>query len=182
MEKLESLIKSAQTGNREAFGQIYKLYFVKIFRYAKYNTNDEDEAQDICQETFVKAWKNIKKFDSDRENWSIQAFLFTITRNLIIDRSRKKKELHISEYLEIETNEDLYKELERKNNAETVREILSKLDETEQQIIILRYFEEMDTKEIANILNINDGAIRVRLHRTMEKMKQITENLYGKRN
>lgn len=182
MEELITLVQKAQKGNREAFGEIYKLYFAKIYKYCKFNTNDEDEAQDICQETFVKAWKNIKKFDSDRENWSIQAFLFTIARNLIIDRSRKKKDLHINEYLEIETNENFYENIEKENNINIVKQALSKLEEIERQIIILRYFEEMDTKQIANILGIKDGALRVRLHRTMEKMKQITESLYGKRN
>ena len=182
MEELITLVQKAQKGNREAFGEIYKLYFAKIYKYCKFNTNDEDEAQDICQETFVKAWKNIKKFDSNRENWSIQAFLFTIARNLIIDKSRKKKDLHINEYLEIETNENFYENIEKENNINIVKQALSKLEEIERQIIILRYFEEMDTKQIANILGIKDGALRVRLHRTMEKMKQITENLYGKRN
>jgi RNA polymerase sigma-70 factor, ECF subfamily len=182
MEELKSLVKKAQTGNRDAFSEIYKLYFVKIFRYTKFNINDEAEAQDICQETFVRAWKSISKFDSEKTDWSIQAFLFKIARNLIIDRSRKKKELHINEYQEIETNEDLYKDIERKNNIDVVKQILGKLEETERQIIILRFFEEMDTKEIANILNIKDGALRVRLHRTMDKMKIITEGIYGKRN
>lgn len=182
MEELKSLVKKAQTGDREAFSEIYKIYFVKIFRYCKFNINDEFEAQDICQETFVKAWKSIQKFDSDRGDWSIQAFLFKIARNLIIDKSRKKRELHINEYQEIETNEDFYKDIERKNNIDIVKQVLDRLEETERQIIILRFFEEMDTKEIANILNIKDGALRVRLHRTMDKMKIITEGIYGKRN
>lgn len=182
MEELKSLVQKAQKGDREAFSEIYKLYFAKIYKYCKFNTNDDSEAQDICQETFVKAWKNIKKFDSERPDWSIQAFLFTIARNLIIDGSRRKKELHLEEYLEIETNEDFYENIDRKNNIDLVKEALSKLEEIERQIIILRYFEEMDTKQIANILGIKDGALRVRLHRTMDKLKQITQNLYGKRN
>jgi RNA polymerase sigma-70 factor, ECF subfamily len=182
MEELQSLVNKAKTGDREAFGQIYNLYFAKIFRYAKFNINDEDEAEDICQETFVKAWKSIEKFDSERPDWSIQAFLFTIARNLIIDRSRKKKDLKINEYTQIETNENFYEDLDHKENVETVKKVLSRLEEIERQIIILRFFEEMDTKEIAGILNMKDGALRVRLHRTMEKMKQITESLYGTRN
>src|SRR3989344_4655058 len=142
MEELKSLIQKAQKGDRSAFSEIYKLYFAKIYKYCKFNTNDDSEAQDICQETFVKAWKNIKKFDSERLDWSIQAFLFTIARNLIIDGSRRKKELHIEEYLEIETNEDFYENIDRKNNIDLVKQALSKLEEIERQIIILRYFEE----------------------------------------
>jgi RNA polymerase sigma-70 factor, ECF subfamily len=182
MIEIINLIKEAKKGNRRAFGEIYNLYFVKIFRYTKFNINDETEAEDITQETFVKAWKNIEKFDVERENWSIQAFLFTIARNLIIDRSRKKKELHLEEYLEIESTENIYESIERKNNIDLIKSALSKLEETDRQIIILRFFEEMETREIANILGINDGALRVRLHRAMDKLRIVVEGINGKRN
>lgn len=182
MKKLKILIQKAQKGNREAFGEIYKLYVTKIFRYCKFNVNDEFEAQDICQETFVKALKSIKDFDANRNNWSIQAFLFTIARNLIIDRSRRKKTLNIDNQQLLETNEDFYEHIDKKNNINIVRQALSKLEDVERQIIILRYFEEMNTKQVANILGIKDGALRVRLHRTMDKLKKIMEIFYGKRN
>lgn len=182
MDELKLLIQKAQKGDKEAFGRIYKLYFEKIFKFCKFNLNDSSDAQDVCQETFVKAWKNIKKFDAERPNWSLQAFLFKIARNLIIDRSRRKKDLKIKEYLGLETHEDFYENIQKKENVSIVRQALAKLDEVERQIIILRFFEEMDTKEIANILGMKDGALRVRLHRTIEKLKVITEKLYGKRN
>lgn len=182
MDDVKNLVNKAKAGDRGAFGQIYKLYFAKIYRYCEFNLNDKDEAQDICQETFVKAWRSIKKFDTKRANWSIQAFLFTIARNLIIDRSRKKKELHLDGYLELTSGEDIYEGFERKNNVDIVKKAISRLEESERQIIILRYFEDMDTKEIANILGINDGAVRVRLHRTMEKLRKIVESLHGERN
>lgn len=182
MDELKLLIQKAQKGDKEAFSRIYKLYFEKIYKYCKFNLNDDSDAQDACQETFVKAWRNIKKFDAERPNWSFQAFLFKIARNLIIDRSRRKKDLKIKEYIGLETNEDFYENIQKKQDVSIVRQALENLDEIERQIIILRFFEEMDTKEIANILGMKDGAIRVRLHRTMDKLKIITENLYGRQN
>jgi len=63
-----------------------------------------------------------------------------------------------------------------------MRVAIKKLDEDEKQIIVLRYFEEMNTKEIANIININDGALRVRIHRILEKLKSIVEEYDRTRN
>ncbi|MFI5265552.1 MAG: RNA polymerase sigma factor [Candidatus Levyibacteriota bacterium] len=182
MGDLKTAIQRAQDGNREAYGEIYKLYYKKIFRYCSFNTRDNSAAQDICQETFVKAWKKIKDFNMERADWSFQAFLFAIARNLIIDRTREKKEYSLEAYEDIETNEDYYEALDKKNDAQKLKKALSKLDEVERQIIMLRYFEEMGSKEVANILEIKEGALRVRQSRILQKLKNIMEVLYGSKN
>lgn len=181
MEDLKRLIQKAQQGDKDAFGEIYKLYYKKIYRYCSFNVKENALAEDICQDTFVKAWKKIQSFTLD-EGWSIQAFLFTIARNLIIDNSRKKKNYSIDEYENLQTNENFIEDIDRKDDIKRVKVALSKLDETERQIIILRYFEEMESKEVAEIVGISDGALRVRSHRVMQKLKEIMEGLYGKRN
>lgn len=178
----KELIKKAQIGNKEAYGELYKKYFKKIYRYCSFNTNHDELAKDITQETFVKAWIKIKDFEL-KENWSLQAFLFTIARNLIIDQSRRKKELQIDEFENnLETDENLVDDFDKKEDIKKIKTALSKLDEVERQIIILRYFEEMDTKDVAQVIGIKDGALRVRIHRVLEKLKVIMDHEYGKRN
>lgn len=180
MEDLE-LIRRAQKGDKDAFGLLYKKYFQKIFRYCKINLNNDELAKDICQESFVKAYKKLSEFKTDGQ-WSIQAFLFTIARNLIIDNSRRKKEANLDEYENITDGHDLYEDYERKTVIKKVRIALSKLDEVDRQIVILRYFEELPSIEVAKILGIKDGALRVRTFRVMQKIKDIYEGLYGKSN
>jgi len=175
------LIKKAQKGEKEAFGLLYQKYFQKIFRYCRINTNNDELAKDICQESFVKAYKKLSSFKTDGI-WSFQAFLFAIARNQIIDISRKRKEANIEDYENLESNENLYDELERKNNINRIRTVLAKLDEMDRQIIVLRYLEELSSSEVAKILKINDGALRVRTFRVMQKVKDIFEGLYGKNN
>lgn len=177
----KELIKRAQEGSRQAFGDLYKKYFQKIYRYCKFNTSNDEIAKDICQESFLKAYKKLKEFKTDG-TWSFQAYLFTIARNLIIDASRKKREINIDEYENLESNENLYDNIEKKEIVKKVRVVISKLDEIERQIVILRFFEELPSLEVAKILNMNDGALRVRTHRVMQKLKDIFEVLYGKRN
>jgi RNA polymerase sigma-70 factor (ECF subfamily) len=181
MEDDKTLIKRAQKGESDAFEKIYNKYFQKIYRYCRINTNNEELAKDICQESFVKAWKKLKDFKMEGQ-WSIQAFLFTIARNQIIDHSRKKKDLPLDEYENITTSEDLYHEVDKRQDILRVKKILSKLDETDRQIVLLRYFEEMSSGEVANILGIKDGSLRVRTFRVMHKLKDIFEALYGQRN
>ena len=71
MEELKLLVERATSGDRNAFSEIYKSYVKKVYRYCKFNTYDEQTAQDICQEAFVRAWKKIKEFKVDDPNWSI---------------------------------------------------------------------------------------------------------------
>lgn len=181
MEDEKTLIKKAQKGDTEAYGVIYKKYFQKLYRYCKFNTKSDEQAKDICQESFVKAWKKLRDFKTEGQ-WSIQAFLFTIARNLIIDATRKKKEFALEEFESLPDEQDLYEEIDRQQDISRVRNVLSKLEDFERQIILLRYFEEMSSQEVAHILGVKDGALRVRTFRVMQKMKDIFEALYGTRN
>lgn len=177
----KELIKRAQKGEKEAFGLLYQKYFQKIYRYCKINLKNDELAKDICQESFVKAYKKLKDFKTEGQ-WSIQSFLFTIARNLMIDLSRKKREERIEEYEDIQSSENLYDDFERKQNISRVRSVLEKLDDTDKQIVILRYFEEMSSIEVAKILNMKDGALRVRTFRVMQKIKDLYESMYGQKN
>lgn len=175
------LVERAKKGEKDAYGLLYKKYFHKVFRYCKFNTKSEEEAKDVCQDAFVKAYKKISDFKTNGV-WSFQAFVFTIARNLIIDATRKKKEANIDDYENLQSDENLFDKNERHENIEKVKNVLSKLEEIERQIVLLRFFEEMPSSEVAKILGMNDGALRVRTHRVMQKMKDLYEVLYGKRN
>jgi len=173
MDDLSSLITRAQGGDHDAYGQIYTLFYKRIFRFCKFNTGSDVIAQDICQETFLKAWKALPNFS--QKGGSLQAYLFKIARNLIIDLSRKKREERLKPYHDIETNDDLEKNVERQEDVAKIRNALVELDEKDRQIVILRYFEEMTTYEAAKIVGIREGNLRVRTHRILKKLKEIIQ-------
>lgn len=172
MENINVLIQRAQKGNKDAFGEIYKIYFKKIYRYCRINLGSEETAKDVVQETFLKAWRALPTFSFDNGG-SIQAFLFRIARNLIIDLSRKRKELPLDTALEIVAKDDMEEKLDRKNDIKLVQQALSKLAPEDKQIMILRFFEEMPTAQIAQIVGISEGNLRVRLYRALKKLKEI---------
>ena len=172
MDKLSILTRRAQEGERDAFGEIYSLFYKKIYRYCQFHSESVELAQDICQETFLKAWKALPSF-SQKKGGTLQAFLFKIARNLLIDWSRKKKESKLEQHLDLESNENLMDEIERGRAIKTVRTAIRQLDGLEQEIITLHYFEELSGAEIASVVGMNEGAVRVRTHRILLKLKEI---------
>lgn len=175
MENELELIQRAKSGDKDAFGKLYKHYFPRLYRYCKANIYKDELAADICQEAFLKAWKALPSFTL-KEGGTFQAFIYRIARNLIIDLSRKKKEFSLAFYENIETDDDLIGKIERTENIDKVKRMLSKLPEKERQILLLRYFEEMSHKETAKVIGIREGALRVRTTRLLKKLKEMIQN------
>ena len=172
MENLPEIVQKAKEGDKEAFGKLYNEYYGKIYRYCMINIYKSELAQDLCQETFIRAWKSLPSFTLDKGG-TFQAYIFRIARNLIIDLSRKKKEFSLAEYVEIEVHENFEEQLDKENEVEKLKRAIAKLEDIDRQIIILRYFEEMGHSEVAKIIGINEGALRVRTARLLKKMKEI---------
>lgn len=173
MTDLSEVIEKAKRGDTKAFQEIYQTFYKKIFRYCVFNGQTEEGAKDICQEVFLRAWKSLPRF-SLKDGGTMQAFLFRIARNLLIDLSRKKKEYALKEYEDaIETNEDFIEDFAREQSIKNVKTALSELEEKDRQIVVLRYFEELSTADVAKALKMKEGALRVRIHRTLKKLEDI---------
>ncbi|MDP2632456.1 MAG: RNA polymerase sigma factor [Candidatus Curtissbacteria bacterium] len=173
MDNLSDLISKAQKGDKDAYGEIYNLFYKRIYRYCSFNTRKAEVAQDICQETFIKAWKALPSFS--QKGGSFQAYLFKIARNLIIDLSRKKKEERLEQYQEIEIESQVEDKIEQREKEAVVQLALAKLDELDRQIIILHYFEDMTGREVAKVVGIREGNLRVKTHRALKKLKSLLE-------
>lgn len=167
---VEALVARAQMGDRDAYGEVYKLYFRKIFRFVYYSVEKRTLAEDITQDTFLRAWKALPSFSSERGTF--QAFLFAIARNLVIDHSRKRREVALEFAENVFSGEDLEANLSEKQEGEMVRKSLSVLDSFEKELVIMRYFEELSYEEIANVTQKNAGAVRVRVHRALKKLRE----------
>jgi len=174
MENIEECVKKAQNGDKNAYGVLYKLYYSRIYRYCRINLSNSQAADDVCQEVFIRAWKALPKF-TFKAGGTFQAFLFKIARNLIIDLSRKKKEISIENVGEIQKDDNLIERISQKEDITRVRNALEKLAERDRQIIILRYFEEMSHSDAAKVLHMKEGALRVRTIRLLRKLKELIE-------
>jgi RNA polymerase sigma-70 factor (ECF subfamily) len=151
----------------------------KLFRLADRLLGDSEEAQDIVQEAFIKLWNRREKLDEYR---SVEALAVVTTRNLCLDKLKAKKypterlENLKTDFQEPET--DTRKDLTEL--ADKIKEIIRTLPEQMKTIIHLRDIEGYDFEEIAEVLGMNENAIRVSLSRARKKVRDemINNKLY----
>ncbi len=157
---------------QKIFTEIYNKYIDKIYRFIFLRVNSEEKAQDLCSETFLKAWKTFNNKEKKVDNY--QSFLYQIARNLIIDFYRKKSRTQIVPIEELNIS-DPAQDLENKtlinSDIKEVQTILTTLKQDYQDIIIWYYIEELSISEIAQILNKSEGATRVMLHRALNALR-----------
>jgi RNA polymerase sigma-70 factor (ECF subfamily) len=170
----DKYVKSAIAGDKESFGELYKIFLNRIYRFVYYLVRDEFLAEDITQNTFLRAWNGLSNFSVG--DGTFQSYLYTIARNLVIDDQRKKKAYPLEGYAEVlESKEDTLDAVWKDEASEKVHAALNGLEADDQQIIILRFFEEMKFEEISKIVGKDSGAIRVKVHRLMGELKQKLE-------
>lgn len=169
--ELNELVQKAQQGDKEAYGLLYKEYFTKIYRYCLVQLSRNELAQDVAQETFIRAWKSLPSCSFENDV-SFRGYLFAIARNLIIDLSRHRKDVSLNAYIELETHDSFEDDIDKKDAVEKLKKTIARLNDQERQIVILRYFEELSHAEIAYILHYNEGALRVRTMRILHKLKE----------
>ena len=148
------------------FETIYKTYWQKVFRLCMGYANDTAAAKDLAQETFIKVWKQLPTF---RNESSIGTWIFRIASNTCLRQIQKDKKMLKSELpLEIK-DEILNTNIEK--DIQLLYQYISELQEVERIIISLE-LEDMNQKEIAEIVGLSEGNVRVKIHRIKEKLTQ----------
>lgn len=178
----KTILERAQRGDADAFGQLYDFYVPKIFRFIFLKTGNKENAEDLTSETFIRFWAYISKERINRE--SAEPVIYRIARNLVIDFYRKKEiiTLEIDEEIANRISDDQQSFIERMINKEEVQEMMAAIRELKdeyQEIIILRFVEELGTDEIAEITGKTPGSVRVLSHRalkSLEKVMKLKEN------
>ncbi|WP_188467102.1 RNA polymerase sigma factor [Bizionia arctica] len=146
------------------FETIYNTYWQKVFRLCMGYVNDTDSAKDLTQETFIKIWQQLPKF---RNESSIGTWIFRIASNTCLRQIQKENKMPKSE-LPIEINADT-SEVNIENDLQFLYQCISELQELDRIIISLE-LEDINQKEIAKIVGISEGNVRVKIHRIKEKL------------
>lgn len=171
-------MKEMNTKTEKVFMESYEEFSDAIFRYALFQTSNKETALDITQDTFIKTWQYLQK---GVEIDNIKAFLYRVTKNLIIDHRRKKKSSSLDQI--IETGVDFTEEenvmrekedqFEKESDRIKVIKTINKIEEKYKEILIMRYVEEMSIKEIGDILDKSQNHVSVMIHRGVEKLKKL---------
>jgi RNA polymerase sigma-70 factor (ECF subfamily) len=169
------LVQQVKLGDREAFGKLYQLYLDKIYRFIYFRVDQQKElAEDIAADVFVKAWSKIETFKKQTKG-SFQAWLYMIARNTVIDTYREaKKSVRLEEYIPDEKANHEEKilfalEIDEAKNA------IKKLTQEQQDVLILKFVNDVSNKEIATILGKREDAIRALQYRALKELREILE-------
>lgn len=169
-EKFEKLVLKAKRGDKNAFSVLYQEYLTPIFRYLYARLGSRQEAEDLSQVVFIKAWQAIKNFRFQKK--PILSWLYTIARHSLIDFTRKKKEIPSENIRIIEpANFSIVDDI-RQKRFKTIKQAIGKLNPNHQEIIILKFIEEKSNKEIAQLLNKREDAVRAMAHRAIKSLRQ----------
>ena len=146
------------------FETIYNTYWQKVFRLCMGYINDPDKAEDLAQESFIKVWKQLPKF---RNESSIGTWIFRIASDTCLRQIEKDNRMPKSEFplgMKAEITDSSIE-----NDVQLLYQFISELPEVERIIISLE-LEDLKQKEIAEIVGLSEGNIRVKIHRIKEKL------------
>lgn len=143
------------------FEETYKSYFHNVFLFVCSLTPDRNLAEEVTQETFLKAMQNIEKFDGRKD---ILAWLFTIARNTLISHCRRQK--HLTEQPVAERYEDtMLENLMDREQADIIYSLLHRMKEPYKEVFTLRVLGELSFQRIGRIFGKSDAWARVTYYR-----------------
>jgi RNA polymerase sigma-70 factor (ECF subfamily) len=170
------LAAAAAAGDRPAFEALIRRHGPALHRYARRMTRDEDAVNDIVQETFVAAWRQIENF---RQESSVRTWLFAICARKVVDSHRVKRAVPIDDRLlepaQASASSDPFAVVSNAEFLEALESALAELPVRQRSVWILREVEELTFPEIGAILNVSPDGARGHHHRARATLQQRLE-------
>jgi RNA polymerase sigma-70 factor (ECF subfamily) len=166
-------VRRAAAGEAAAWEPLVLAHQEAVFRLAYLMLGDPDEAEDVAQETFVRAWNSLRGFDTRRP---LRPWLLRIAANLANNRRRSAGRylaaLVRGSRLERQAP-SVEEESAHEMDAQQLWRAVRRLDAADQQVIYLRYFLDLSVSETAESLQAAEGTVKSRLSRALEKLRQV---------
>ena len=160
------------------FVRVYDRYVKKIYRFVYLKVSSQEIAEDITSEVFLRVWKRYRKQELDNIK-DPGSFLYKTAKNLLVDYYRKRTKIAVMSLEDKKEIPDAGQQIDKKEivrqDIEKISNAISQLKDEHQDLIIWYYIEEVPISEIAKITNKTENAVRVAIHRAMNKLKEILE-------
>ncbi len=168
----KELIQKSQRGDNEAFGKLYDKHVRTIYNFIFYKTRHKETAEDLTSQTFFKALSHMDSVDADR---SFISWLYKIAHNSVLDHYRTKKHNDdIDDFYDLtDGSEDIGVKIDDAAEAAKVKKYLEKLSPLERDIIIMRVWQELSYKEIAEIVGKSEASCKMVYSRSIKKLRDI---------
>lgn len=193
MANLFKKYKDNKTLNRlrnkdsEAFIEVYDQYASDLYRFIYFKIGRQEEAQDLTSMVFLKAWNHIQN-NSLTDSKTLRALVYKIARNAIIDHYRQgQAKIESLDTLEnpiqiIDEDQNLEKDLNNNLEMERLTNYIMQLKEEYREIIVLKFINDLELKEISAVTGKSKGNIRVILHRALSALKKMLKEDNEKNN
>lgn len=169
------LILLCQKGQTQHFTMLYDSYVKKIYNYFYFRTLHNETAEDLTSLTFTKALEKIESFNPDKSAFS--TWLYTIAKNSLTDEYRNRKPAEdISAAENIATNLDnqtIENQTDTSMSLEKISELIKNLDPEQKEIVIMRLWEDLSFKEIAQLTGKTEAACKMSFGRTLKKWREV---------
>jgi len=167
--------------NPDAYSFLVERYEEKLLRYVmRISAGTREDAEDLLQDVFLSAYKNLNDFDQELK---FSSWIYRIAHNKVISHFRKVTARPKTTTYEgdsqllniLASDEDMQRDLEKKYTVDEVKDILETLDERYREVLVLKFLEEKDYKEISDILEKPMGTVATLINRAKKQFKEKTE-------
>jgi RNA polymerase sigma-70 factor (ECF subfamily) len=171
---VELVNRAVSSRDRAAFGELYDRFVERVYRYLYFRTANQAEAEDLTEQVFLKAWEALGKF-----TWQgrpFLAWLYRLAHNLHVDhlrRGRRSLRLDSLERHPALVDQQSASRLARTLDADLLARAVRQLTPEQQQVILLRFAEGLDTPRIASILDKHESAVRALQARALQRLRRI---------
>ncbi len=181
----QNLIRLSQAGNQETFARLYDAYIERIYRYVYFRVADEELAEDITSQVFLKVWEKLHTYQAGQSPF--MAWLYRIAHNAVIDYYRTRKvsiPLEEANPIEVSHADEINERLDLQVKSQHLRKALQQLTDEQQQVLLLKFVGGLSTSEIAQQLSKQQGAVRALQMRGLQALSKCpdlqVEQLYDR--
>ncbi|MGC8917530.1 MAG: RNA polymerase sigma factor [Thermoanaerobaculum sp.] len=181
------LVARAQAGDEQAFGELARRYEGKLRLYVLHIVGHEETARDLVQESFLRAWGNLHRYD---RSFRFSTWLFRIAHNLAVDTLRRRRHTDVSlttvdeegEVWELPLRDGLRSPLEQLANkqlAQALEAEIAKLPASLRELVMLRHFAGLQYQEIAELKGLPLGTVKNKLFRAHSVLREALAPFLG---
>ncbi|CAM1340609.1 RNA polymerase sigma factor [Tenacibaculum amylolyticum] len=174
----QTYIDKILKGDRNAFAFLVERYKDMVYSLAYKMLKSREEAEEVSQDTFIKAFKSLQSFKGDSK---FSTWLYKIGYRNCLDALKKRKLKYNTDTIDevtihkIKSTDNILEGIERKERARVMGECLDKLPEDERSLLWMFYFEELSLKEIITVTDLSESNLKVKLHRARKRLLTVVQ-------
>ena len=177
LPKEDQYVKKAIKGDELAFGELYSAYSDSIYRFVYLRVEDQQTAEDIAANVFLKAWEKLEAYE--QRGVPFRAWLFRIARNAVIDHYRTRKEVAPLEAIVNTFDENAQSVSENvgtRLEAQKIMKSMEQLTDDQRNVLTLKLVHGLNTQEVAKALGKRQGAVRALQMRGLQALAKLLES------